>query len=143
MMRVMTYGEKLKRVSVWASEWLSTYYRELPNSYRIIWDIPMEQSNVELNLRFGDDIFELRFNSFDELSRMADRLTEVVAWQENKYRSTRLSLEAAIEDADTHHYFRIWNPICAHEEALNVDATMDAWERNGIKPKRRKMPKSA
>ena len=142
MMRVMTYGEKLERVSVWASEWLSTYYRELPNSYRIIWDIPMEQSNVELNLRFGDDIFELRFNSFDELSRMADRLIEVVAWQENKYRNSRLSLEAAIEDADTHHYFRIWNPSEAHEEAINVEAGLQAYEKY-IKPKKRKMPKSA
>lgn len=142
MMRITTFGEKMSKLSVWTSEWASTYYKEIPDSYRIIWDIPMERSTVELNLYFGEDLFELRFGSFDELSRMANRMTEALAWQENKYRDSRLSLEAAIEDADTHHYFRIWNPSEAHEEAINVEAGLQAYEKY-IKPKRRNMPKSA
>ena len=142
MMRITTFGEKMSKLSVWTSEWHSTYYKEIPDRYRIIWDIPMEKSTVELNLYFGEDLFELRFNSFDELSRMADRMTEALAWQENKYRNSRLSLEDAIEDADTNHYFRIWNPIYAHEEALDVEAGLQAYEKY-IKPKKRKMPKSA
>ena len=108
--------------------------------------IPREPSRGHVSLCFGDFSNEeivINFESFAAIHDMVDSLVTALAWEENHLVSSRLSLEDAIEDADRKHFFRVWDYDMAHNEALNVNATMDAGERNGIKPKKRKMPKSA
>ena len=141
---------KLRRVNLYMFSYDTERYtylggRDLGGQWT---GIPREPSRGHVSLCFGENNFGneeivINFESFAAIHDMVDTLVTALAWEENRLVSSRLSLEDAIEDADRKHFFRVWDYDMAHDEALNVNATMDAWERNGIKPKKRKMPKIA
>ena len=146
----ISYDSKLRKVNLYMFSYDSERYtylggRDVGGQWA---SIPRESSRGHVSLCFGANNFSneeiiINFESFAAIHDMVDWLVTALAWEENHIVSRRLSLEDAIEDADRKHFFRVWDYDMAHDEALNVNATMDAWESNGIKPKKRKMPKSA